>query len=134
MLTPLPWREPWEVAAQAGHLFLGDGEDAHLVALDDPTKVLPPGEGIGADELQDVLDAQGVEVREGDALLVRTGLLGATRVSGRWSEFAQCGPNLPNTPGIAVGCLPLRFTKPVSGFTISTSRAEKCPGDPINAP
>jgi hypothetical protein len=36
--------------------------------------------------------------------------------------------------GATVGCLPLRFTKPVSGFTISTSRAEKCPGDPISAP
>jgi hypothetical protein len=36
--------------------------------------------------------------------------------------------------GATVGCLPLRFSKPVSGFTISTSRAEKCPGDPIGAP
>jgi hypothetical protein len=36
--------------------------------------------------------------------------------------------------GATVGCLPLRFTKPVPGFTISTSRAEKCPGDPISAP
>jgi kynurenine formamidase len=69
--------------------------------------VLPPGEGIGADELADVLDAQGVEVRPGDALLVRTGLLGATKLSGAWSEFAQCGPHLPNTPGVAVEALPL---------------------------
>ncbi|MEA2587227.1 MAG: hypothetical protein QOH66_154, partial [Actinomycetota bacterium] len=36
--------------------------------------------------------------------------------------------------GATVGCLALRFAKPVSGFTISTSRAEKCPGDPIGAP
>ena len=36
--------------------------------------------------------------------------------------------------GATVGCLPLRFSQPVSGFTISTSRAEKCPGDPISAP
>jgi hypothetical protein len=36
--------------------------------------------------------------------------------------------------GATVGCLPLRFAKPVPGFTISTSRAEKCPGDPISAP
>jgi kynurenine formamidase len=69
--------------------------------------VLPPGEGIGADELRDVLDTQGVEVRLGDALLVRTGLLGATRVSGAWTEFAQCGPLLPNTPGVAPAALPL---------------------------
>lgn len=36
--------------------------------------------------------------------------------------------------GATVGCLPLRFSKPVSGFTIPVSRAERCPGDPINAP
>ena|SRR5882672_406329 len=36
--------------------------------------------------------------------------------------------------GATVGCLPLRFSKPASGFTIPASRAEKCPGDPINAP
>ncbi|HWH21062.1 MAG TPA: cyclase family protein [Solirubrobacterales bacterium] len=70
-------------------------------------EVLPPGYGIGADELRDVLDAQGVEVRPGDALLIRTGLLGATKVSGRWAEFAQSGPNVPNTPGVAVDALPL---------------------------
>lgn len=70
-------------------------------------EVLPPGEGIGADELADVLAAQAVEVRPGDALLVRTGLLGATRRSGAWTEFAQCGPNVPDTPGVAVEALPL---------------------------
>jgi kynurenine formamidase len=70
-------------------------------------EVLPPGEGIGADELQDVLDGQGVEVRPGDALLIRTGLLGVTKVNGRWAEFAQSGPNVPNTPGVAVDALPL---------------------------
>jgi hypothetical protein len=36
--------------------------------------------------------------------------------------------------GATVGCLPLRFPKPVPGFTISASRAEKCPGDPISTP
>jgi len=36
--------------------------------------------------------------------------------------------------GATVGCLPLRFSKPVSGFTIPASRAGRSPGDPINAP
>jgi len=36
--------------------------------------------------------------------------------------------------GATVGCLPLRFSRPVSGFAIPASRAEKCPGDPINVP
>src|SRR6201994_1560112 len=70
-------------------------------------EVLPPGYGIGADELAEVLGAQGVEVRPGDALLIRTGLLGATKASGRWAEFAQSGPLVPNTPGVAADALPL---------------------------
>ena len=41
---------------------------------------------------------------------------------------------LVDMSGATMGCLPLRFSKPVSGFTVSTSRAEKCPGDPISAP
>jgi len=69
--------------------------------------VIPPGHGIGADELREVLDAQGVEVRPGDALLVRTGLLGATVRSGSWHEFAEHGDFFPNTPGVAVDALPL---------------------------
>jgi kynurenine formamidase len=70
-------------------------------------EALPPGEGIGADELADVLAAQGVEVRPGDALLVRTGLLGATKANGRWTEFAEWGEHFPNTPGITAEALPL---------------------------
>jgi kynurenine formamidase len=77
------------------------------VARHREVEVLPPGAGIGADELADVLDAQEVEVRPGDVLLIRTGLLGATKVSGRWTEFAQTGLDLPVTPGVAVDALPL---------------------------
>ena len=39
-------------------------------------------------KLRDVLDAQRVEVGPGDALLIRTGLLGATKRTGAWTEFA----------------------------------------------
>jgi kynurenine formamidase len=70
-------------------------------------EVLAPGEGIGADELADTLAAQGVEVRPGDALLIRTGLLGATKRSGAWDEFAEHGDFFPTTPGVAVDALPL---------------------------
>src|SRR6202000_737830 len=77
------------------------------VAAHRGVEALPPGHGIGADELREVLDAQGVEVRPGDALLVRTGLLGATVAAGNWTEFAEHGDFFPNTPGIAVDALPL---------------------------
>jgi kynurenine formamidase len=104
------------------------------VALYRGVDVLPPGEGIGPDELQDVLDAQGVEVREGDALLVRTGLLGATKASGRWSEFAQCGPNLPNTPGVAVSCLPLLHELGVCAIACDNWAVEQLTGGPPSFP
>ncbi len=93
-------------------------------------RVLPPGEGIGADELADVLDAQGVEVRPGDALLVRTGLLGATKVSGRWTEFAQCGPDLPTTPGVAVDALPLLRELGVCAIACDNWAVEQLTGGP----
>jgi kynurenine formamidase len=77
------------------------------VAAHRGVEVLPPGHGIGADELREVLDVQGVEVRPGDALLVRTGLLGATVAAGSWAEFTEHGDFFPDTPGIAVDALPL---------------------------
>jgi kynurenine formamidase len=93
-------------------------------------EVLPPGEGIDADDLRDVLDAQGVEVRPGDALLVRTGLLGATVASGRWTEFAQCGPDLPNTPGIAPSALPLLHELGVCAIAADNWAVEQLRGGP----
>ncbi|HKZ12493.1 MAG TPA: cyclase family protein [Solirubrobacterales bacterium] len=97
-------------------------------------EVLPAGEGIGADELRSVLDAQGVEVRPGDALLVRTGLLGATKRSGAWTEFAQCGPNLPTTPGVAVDALPLLHELGVCAIACDNWAVEQLTGGPPDFP
>jgi kynurenine formamidase len=97
-------------------------------------EVLPAGEGIGADELRGVLDAQGVEVRPGDALLVRTGLLGATKRSGAWTEFAQCGPNLPDTPGVAVDALPLLHELGVCAIACDNWAVEQLTGGPPDFP
>lgn len=36
--------------------------------------------------------------------------------------------------GRVAGCLPLRFSKVVSGFSVPASQAEPCPGNPIGAP
>ncbi len=92
--------------------------------------VLPPGAGIGGDELADVLAAQGVEVRPGDALLIRTGLLGQTKLSGAWSEFAQSGPNLPNAPGVAVDALPLLHELGVCAIACDNWAVEQLTGGP----
>jgi kynurenine formamidase len=97
-------------------------------------EVLPAGEGIGADELRGVLDAQGVEVRPGDALLVRTGLLGATKRSGAWTEFAQCGPDLPDTPGVAVDALPLLHELGVCAIACDNWAVEQLTGGPPDFP
>ena len=85
--------------------------------------VLAPGRGIGADELREVLDAQGVEVRPGDALLVRTGLLGATIRTGAWDEFAEHGDFFPDTPGIAPDALPLLTTSASARSPATTGRS-----------
>jgi kynurenine formamidase len=89
--------------------------------------VLPAGEGIGADELADVLAAQGVEVRPGDALLIRTGLLGATKRSGAWTEFAQ-GENVPHTPGVTVDALPLLHELGVCAIACDNYAVEQLTG------
>jgi kynurenine formamidase len=97
-------------------------------------EVLPPGHGIGADELRDVLDAQAVEVRPGDALLVRTGLLGATKSAGSWSEFAEHGDFFPDTPGIAVDALPLLHELGVCAIACDNWAVEQLTGGPVAFP
>jgi kynurenine formamidase len=97
-------------------------------------EVLRPGHGIGADELRDVLDAQGVEVRPGDALLVRTGLLGATKAAGSWNEFAEYGDFFPNTPGIAVDALPLLHELGVCAIACDNWAVEQLTGGPVAFP
>ena len=67
---------------------------------------LPIEHAVTPDELQDVVDAQRVEVRSGDALLVRTGHVGRTRKSGNWASFTAVGPTVPAAPGIDIACLP----------------------------
>jgi kynurenine formamidase len=57
---------------------------------------LSPGEGIGAADLDAVLRSEGVEVRTGDFLLVRTGQLGRCRREG-WGTYAG-----GDAPGLAL--------------------------------
>lgn len=57
-------------------------------------------------ELEAALAEQRVELRPGDALLVRTGHLGRIAAAGAWDEFTEVGPRMPLEPGIGAGCLP----------------------------
>jgi kynurenine formamidase len=57
-------------------------------------------------ELEAALDAQGVSVSEGDALLIRTGHLGRIQATGDWSHFTEVNDIQPKEPGIGGACLP----------------------------
>lgn len=49
---------------------------------------LEPGEGIGDEELEACAKAQGIEVRRGDIVLVRTGHMAMCRNQGEWGTYA----------------------------------------------
>lgn len=50
--------------------------------------VLPPGYGISNDELDACAKAQGVEVRKGDFVFIRTGLMDQCLKRGSWGDYA----------------------------------------------
>ncbi|MEQ8715973.1 MAG: cyclase family protein [Acidimicrobiales bacterium] len=58
------------------------------VARHNGVEWLQPGHAIGADELAACADAQGVEVRRGDIVLVRTGQMAQVAAEGGWGSFA----------------------------------------------
>jgi kynurenine formamidase len=49
---------------------------------------------ITADELENVADAQRVEIRSGDILLIRTGLIGTYHHTGSWERLGMPQPGL----------------------------------------
>ena len=68
------------------------------VLLDPPTyrgvDALPAGEPVGADELQAIADAQGVEVRRWDVVLIRTGYLKYWPDADAMAAHKTAGPDL----------------------------------------
>lgn len=68
------------------------------VLLDPPTyrgiDALPAGEPVGADELQAIADAQEVEVRRWDVVLIRTGYLKFWPDADAMAEHRTAGPDL----------------------------------------
>lgn len=59
-----------------------------------------PGVPIQPEDLTDAVDAHGVEIRPGDAVLIRTGQLAQVRASGDWTGYAGTG----KAPGLGVRC------------------------------
>lgn len=74
------------------------------VLLDIPrSKGLPwlePGTPIGADDLDRAAEQQGVEIRKGDFVLVRTGAIAQVRDRGAWGDYAG-----GSAPGLGLGSI-----------------------------
>jgi kynurenine formamidase len=68
-------------------------------ALDTPW--LPLGHEVTVHDLERALERQRVELRPGDALLIRTGNLGRARAAGGWDRFT-----FDDEPGLGIDALP----------------------------
>lgn len=74
---------------------------------------LEPGYGIGPDDLDGAAAAQGVEIRSGDAIVVRTGMLGARR--GNWADYSG-GP----APGMSLFSAPWLYEHEIAAMAADT--------------
>jgi kynurenine formamidase len=63
-------------------------------------KWLAPGEGITSSMLEEAAEKQGVKIKEGDIVLVRTGHMEAVRKRGAWEDYAG-----GDQPGLSIDAL-----------------------------
>ena len=61
---------------------------------------LEPGEGVTSDSLEEAVEKQGVKIRRGDIILVRTGHMAAARKRGAWGDYAG-----GDQPGLSIDAL-----------------------------
>lgn len=83
---------------------------------------LGPGFAIGADLLDATAAAQDVEVRSGDALLIRTGLLEARRT--QWGDYAG-----GSAPGLSLHTAPWLYEHEVAAVATDTWGVEVRPNE-----
>lgn len=83
---------------------------------------LGPGHAISAENLDAVAAAQGVDIRRGDAVLVRTGFLESRR--GAWGDYAA-GP----APGLSLHTAPWFHAKEVAAVATDTWGVEVRPNE-----
>jgi len=83
---------------------------------------LEPGYAITPQDLDATVAAQGVEVRAGDAVIVRTGLLGARR--GKWGDFSG-----GSAPGMSLHTAPWLAEHQVSAIATDTWGVEVRPNE-----
>jgi kynurenine formamidase len=83
---------------------------------------LDPGESIQAEHLERCAQAQGVEIGQGDFVLVRTGQMAACRAAGAWGDYAG-GP----APGLGVSAADFLCPRGVVGVAADTWGIEALP-------
>jgi kynurenine formamidase len=83
---------------------------------------LPPDHEITVGELESSLEAENVQVRSGDILLVRTGNMRRVRSGGSWDGYTHT-----DEPGLGFGSLPWLHERQVAGVAADTWALEVLP-------
>ena len=83
---------------------------------------LEPGQAIERDELDAVVAAQGVELRRGDIVLLRTGQLAQCRAAGAWGDYAG-----GDAPGLGFDTLGWIHEREIAALAADTWGAEVRP-------
>ncbi|TMK60789.1 MAG: cyclase family protein [Actinobacteria bacterium] len=94
--------------------------------------VLEPGHAITGDELTACAAAQGVEMRSGDIVLVRTGRMALARAGDLEGYLGPMDPasQLPRAPGIGLTCAVWFHEHEAAAVAIDTITFEVMPWDP----
>lgn len=86
---------------------------------------LAPGSAVEPEELDACAAAQGVEVRRGDIVLVRTGGVGQNIAAGSWDSSFVFGPSA----GLSFGCAEWFATHENAAVAVDNVAVEVLPGD-----
>ena len=90
---------------------------------------LEPGDAIQDDDLRRCAEAQGVEIGEGDFVLVRTGQLAHCRETGGWGDYAGGA-----APGLGVSAAEFLCPRGVAGVATDTWGIEVIPYETPDLP
>jgi kynurenine formamidase len=97
--------------------------------------VLAPAHAIGSGDLSAAAERQGVEIRSGDIILVRTGMMAHAKAGDFASYFGAIGENgfLPETPGIGLTAAEWFHEHEIAAVANDTVSFEVLPWDPAAA-
>ena len=94
--------------------------------------VLEPGHAIGGDDLAATAESQGVEIRRGDILLVRTGMMSIAKAGDMHGYLGEPDPEsgLPRAPGIGASAATWLHRQEIAAIANDTITFEVLPWDP----